>query len=184
MTERSGANSAQKQRGRAFPKGRSGNPQGKPKGARHRASIMAEQLMANDAEHVVRAVVDAAKAGDMTAARIVMDWLCPARKNHPIGFALPPIATAADPASAMGEIVAAVAKGQLTPSDGAEVAKLVEGYAKVLETSELEARIEALESPHRARTGNLSRIKLTQEALVLVRNFGAIIEGSEASDTL
>jgi hypothetical protein len=53
--------------------GHSGNPRGRPKGARHRATILAEQLMQGDAEDVVRAVIAAAKGGDMTAAKIILD---------------------------------------------------------------------------------------------------------------
>jgi hypothetical protein len=56
-------------RGR-FQKGVSGNPRGKPPGARHATTIMAEQLMEGEAEAVVRAVVKA-KRGDMRAARLV-----------------------------------------------------------------------------------------------------------------
>ncbi len=145
MTERSAANSAQKQRGRPFAKGRSGNPQGKPKGARHRASILAEQIMAGDAEEIVKVVVAMAKAGDATAAKIVLDRICPARRDHAVEFDLPPIAKAADAAHAMGEILGAVAEGRMTPSEAAQVGQLVEIYTRALETSELEARIEALE---------------------------------------
>jgi glutamate formiminotransferase len=42
-------------------------------GTRHRATRLAEKLMADDAEAVVNAVVTAAKGGDMTATRLVLD---------------------------------------------------------------------------------------------------------------
>jgi hypothetical protein len=57
--------------GGRFQKGVSGNPRGKPPGARHATTIMAEQLMEGEAEAVVRAVVAKAKQGDMRAARLV-----------------------------------------------------------------------------------------------------------------
>ena len=39
-------NTGQIQEKGRFPKGKSGNPSGKPKGARHRSSLLAEQLFA------------------------------------------------------------------------------------------------------------------------------------------
>ena len=46
----SAANTARNQRGRPFTKGQSGNPAGKPKGARHRATLAAEALLDGEAE--------------------------------------------------------------------------------------------------------------------------------------
>ena len=111
MTE----NSAGNQRGRPFEKGRSGNPAGKPKGARHKTTLLAEKLMQDDAEAVVKAVVNAAKGGDMTAARLVLDRIAPARRDNPVAFTLPEVTSAADAANAMGSILAAVAAGSSVP---------------------------------------------------------------------
>jgi hypothetical protein len=121
-----------------------GNP-GKPKGARRRTTVLAETLMRESAEDVTRAVIEAAKSGDMQAAKIVLDRIAPARRDNPVRFALPSIATAADAAKAMGAIVAAVSRGEFTPNEGAEVAEILEQFRKMLETSELDARIAALE---------------------------------------
>ncbi|HLN49346.1 MAG TPA: DUF5681 domain-containing protein [Steroidobacteraceae bacterium] len=75
MTE----NATKKQRG--FQKGQSGNPAGKPKGVRNRATLMAalmaEKLMQDDAEEVIRAVIEKAKQGDMTAARLIIERIAP-----------------------------------------------------------------------------------------------------------
>src|SRR6266404_5105931 len=68
-------NAQKKQRrrgpGRQFEPGQSGNPAGRPRSARNRATVLAEKLMQDDIEDVVRAVVDAAKERDMTAAKLV-----------------------------------------------------------------------------------------------------------------
>ena len=66
-------NSAGKQRGAPFQKGKSGNPNGKPKGTRHRITVLAEKLMQDDARDIVRAVLVAARSGDMTAARLILE---------------------------------------------------------------------------------------------------------------
>jgi hypothetical protein len=46
-----------------FKKGQSGNPAGPAKGTRLKITILAEQLMQDDVENVVAAVVDAARKG-------------------------------------------------------------------------------------------------------------------------
>ena len=137
-------NSGAKQGGR-FQPGQSGNPAGKPKGARHKTTLLAEKLMQDDAEAIVKAVLDSAKGGDMTAARIVLDRIAPARRDNPVSFELPKIESADDAAKAMAAIVAAVADGELTPGEAGEVSKIVDAFVRTLEATELEARLRALE---------------------------------------
>jgi hypothetical protein len=138
-------NTAGKQRGKPFPKGRSGNPSGKPKGARHKTTLLAEKLMQDDAENIVNAVLTAARDGDMTAARIVLDRILPARRDNPVTFALPKIKRPADAVAASAAILSAVADGRLTPGEAFEVSKLIEGFVKTLEVAELEERLAELE---------------------------------------
>ncbi len=132
---------ATKTRGRPFS---SGNP-GKPKGARHKTTLLAEKLMQNDAENIVNAVLAAARDGDMTAARIVLDRILPARRDNPVTFALPKIKRPADAVAASAALLAAVAGGRLTPGEALEVSKLIEGFVKTLEVAELEERLNELE---------------------------------------
>jgi hypothetical protein len=133
------------QRGKPFPKGKSGNPRGKPKGARHKTTLLAEKLMQDDAENIVNAVLTAARAGDMTAARIVLDRIAPARRDNPVAFALPKIKRPADAVAASAAVLSAVADGRLTPGEALEVSKLIEGFVKTLEVAELEERLNELE---------------------------------------
>jgi hypothetical protein len=123
----------------------SGNPAGKPKGTRHKVTQLAEKLMQDDAENIVNAVLMAARDGDMTAARLVLDRIAPARRDNPVRFDLPEIGTASEAAKAMAAIVAAVAAGELTPSEAEQVAKIVDAYVRALEANDFEARLQALE---------------------------------------
>jgi hypothetical protein len=107
--------------------------------------VLAEKLMQDDAEEVVKAVVSAAKGGDITAARLVLDRIAPARRDNPVSFALPAITSAADAANAMISILAAVAAGEITPSEGAEVAKLLDAFTHTLEARDFERRLMVLE---------------------------------------
>ena len=129
-----------------WPKGTSGNPAGKPKGARHRITLMAERLMEDDAEAVVQSVITAAKNGDMVAARLVLERIAAPRKGRTVAFDLPPVQSAQDMVPAVAAVVQAVAEGELTPGEGQEIAAVLETQRKAIETADLERRIAALEA--------------------------------------
>jgi Family of unknown function (DUF5681) len=129
-----------------FQKGQSGNPSGRPKGSRNKATLAAEALLDGEAEALTRKAVEIALAGDTTALRLCLERLMPARKHRPVTFALPHLETAADAVKATAALVQAVADGDLTPSEAAELAKLVEGFRSALTTAELEERLAKLEA--------------------------------------
>ncbi|WP_292530432.1 DUF5681 domain-containing protein [Methylocystis sp.] len=136
---------AGQQRGR-FPPGVSGNPAGRPKGARHRATLAVEALLEGEAEALSRKAIEMALAGDGVALRLCLERLLPARRDRPVSFDLPKIETAADATKATGAILSAVASGEVTPVEAESVSKIVEAHLKALEASEFEARLSALES--------------------------------------
>lgn len=136
------------QRGR-FPPGVSGNPAGRPRGARHRATLLAERLMTGDVEDVVKAVLSAAKGGDIQAAKVILDRVAPARRDSPISFDMPKVGSASDAAQAMSAVLEAVSDGTISPGEGQAVANLVAVHLRALEASEFEARLSALESKGR-----------------------------------
>ena len=136
---------ASKQRGRPFPKGRSGNPGGRPPGARNAATVLAEQLLDGEAEALTRKVIEAAKGGDMVALRLCLDRILPPRRERPVCFKLPKLGSASDASKAMAAIAKAVANGELTPDEAGELCRLVESYVKAIEATEIERRLQALE---------------------------------------
>src|SRR3954452_18790505 len=89
------ANTGRKQDTR-FKAGQSGNPAGKAKGTRHRATLAAASLLDGEAETITRKTIEMAKAGDTVALRLCLDRLAPVRKDRPVAFALPRIETTAD----------------------------------------------------------------------------------------
>lgn len=132
----------------AWGKGQSGNPAGKKPGSRNKATAMLLKLMETGAKEITTAVIEAAKGGDLTAARMVLDRLVPPAKERPVSLDLPDTSDAAGIAQAQAAILQAVAVGNLTPSEAATLAGIVEGHRKALETLELEQRIAALEEQH------------------------------------
>lgn len=122
-----------------------GNP-GRPRGARHHATRAVEELLEGEAEGLTRKAVELALAGDTTALRLCLERVAPAKKDAPVQFDLPPMKNAQDAAEAAQAILRAVSDGDLTPMEAASVMGLVETYRRTLETSELDARIAALEN--------------------------------------
>lgn len=121
-----------------------GNP-GKPHGTRHKATMAALALLDGEAEALTRQAVTQALAGDTAALRLCLERIVPPRKDAPVAFALPPMITAADAAKGAAAVLAAVAIGDLTPTEGSHVMGLIETYRRTLETCDLEARVVALE---------------------------------------
>jgi Family of unknown function (DUF5681) len=125
-----------KQRRGGFPPGHSGNPAGRPKGARNRSTVAAESLLEGEAERLTRKAIELALAGDSTALRLCMERLVPPRKDRAIEFALPPLTSADDAGKAIAAIVSAVAEGEITPSEAITVAGLVEACRRTIGTGQ------------------------------------------------
>lgn len=128
-----------------FKKGKSGNPRGKPKGARHKASLMAEMLFENGIEGVCKQVLTQAKEGNLHAAKIILDRLLPPRKDRPINFKLPFIQNTTDALEASRLICHAVCNGEITPLEGESLSKMVGIQAKNIELFDFGSRLEAIE---------------------------------------
>ena len=126
--------------------GQSGNPAGRPKGARNKATLAAEALLDGEAEEITRKAIEKAKAGDMVAIRLCLDRIAPPRKDRPIEFTLPEMKKASDAAESSSAIIEAASSGELTPSEASELLKIVESYARTLQASDFEDRLERLES--------------------------------------
>jgi hypothetical protein len=139
------ANSAAKQRGRPFRKGRSGNPAGKPKGIRHRATMAVQSLLDGEAEALTRKCVELAKEGDTTALRLCMERLAPAMKSRAVCLPMPTVGTAADILRAQATTIQAMAAGEITPDEAATIAGVLEAKRKAIETVQLEERVAKLE---------------------------------------
>lgn len=136
-----------------FRPGQSGNPSGRPRGARNATTIALECLLDGQAKALTQKAVDLALSGDLIALRICLDRILPVRKNRPIEFVMPTIETIADAPKAIGAITAAVARGEITVTDAADVSRLVETYVRAIEASDLDKRLRTLEEAMRCERG-------------------------------
>ena len=121
-----------------------GNP-GRPRGARHKATAAALELLDGEAEGLARRAVELALGGDTTALRLCLERIAPVKKDAPVTFNLPSMKSAADAAKAASAVLDAVALGELTPTEGTDIMALVETYRRTLETTEIEVRMAELE---------------------------------------
>ncbi|WP_343683943.1 DUF5681 domain-containing protein [Asticcacaulis sp.] len=128
-----------------FKPGQSGNPAGRPPGARHKTTLAIEALLDGEAEALTRKAIEMALAGDVTAIRLCMERVAPPRKGRTVDFPLPAFEKVEDTVTTIGAVLQAVSEGRLTPEEGAAVAGLIEMKRKSIETVELEARLAALE---------------------------------------
>ena len=53
-------------RGRPFEPGQSGNPLGRPKGSRNKTTLLAESLLDDQSEPIIRKVIEKALQGDFS----------------------------------------------------------------------------------------------------------------------
>jgi hypothetical protein len=121
---------SEKQRGRPFQVGQSGNPKGRPKGSRNKTTLLAEALLEGDAEAILRKLLEKAKEGDPTALRLCADRLLPARRDRPVVFDLDEIKNPDDIAKASGSVLAACAEGTLSPDEAGKIMNLIAAHQK------------------------------------------------------
>lgn len=144
MTDNTGKKQKTPHKGQ-FNQGISGNPTGRPKGSRNKATLALQCLFEDEAQQIGRKAVELALEGDLHAMKLVLERIMPARKDAPIRFTMPSLHHPHDVISAHAHLIAAVAAGELTPQEAKACADLLEGYRKHYETLELEQRITALE---------------------------------------
>jgi hypothetical protein len=121
---------------------------GRPKGSRNKATLAIEGLLEGQAEALTQTVISKALDGDSTALRLCMDRIAPPMKDKPVVFPLPRMHCALDASEAAGSVLSAVSEGILTPIEGTRVMGLIDSYRRTLELTDIEQRIQSLESDH------------------------------------
>lgn len=134
-----------KQKPHLFQPGQSGNPKGRPRGSRHKSLLLIEQMIDEQAKDICQIVIDAAKGGDLQAAKILIDRMIPPKKDRPINLELPQLESLSDVLKANSLILNAASSGEITPLEAESLLKITEAFNKTFEILELETRLKALE---------------------------------------
>ena len=124
-----------------FSKGVSGNPAGRPKGIkdkRHRYSEAIDSMI----PQVLDSVFQRAIAGDMTAAKMLLDRTLPSKRPAQEHVEIEHSGNIARDAQ---NVLGSVLDGEVSPDVGASLLSAMTSVLKAIEVEELAKRIEALE---------------------------------------
>jgi Family of unknown function (DUF5681) len=130
-----------------FAPGQSGNPKGRPKGARNRMSLLAEALNEGDLKAILRGVVEHALAGDQLASRFLLNRVLPRRA--PVELDLPEGAEH-NSAAVHAILIRALASGEITPEEGAQLARVLAARRPVMAAHRDERRLAREDVPNGA----------------------------------
>lgn len=119
------------------------NPSGRPKGIVDKRMKVTQVLM-DDAVAIARVVIDAALAGDVQAAGLVLARVAPVlRAQHPtVEFdfdATAPVTRQVE------QVLQAIAGGKVAPDVAKQIIEAIGALSAVRAVEELEKRLEALE---------------------------------------
>lgn len=128
-----------------WQKGQSGNPAGKPIGARKRITRAIESQIAAAAPELVASLIEAGRT-DWRAAVELLKAIGMGKRTVVEAPDLPAMASASDVVAAHAHIVQEVAAGEMSAEEGAALSALLEGQRKAIETNDLAERLAALEA--------------------------------------
>lgn len=129
-----------------FKKGQSGNPAGRPKGARNKATIAVEALLGGEASKLARKAIERAMEGDIAALRLCLERICPPKKDRSIHFELPEFTGADDLPDVAASIIRAASRGELSLSEAESMLRMLDSYRRSIDSAEIERRLLALEA--------------------------------------
>lgn len=139
-------NTAKKQRGRPFEKGKSGNPNGKPKGCKNHATRLALGLAEGQLENIMQNLINLALDGDLTAMKLLLDKVLPNSRERSLPqLNLSITENAKDLPRISAEIIKAVTSGTITPTEGEKLNALLASHAQIIATADFEERLKKLE---------------------------------------
>ena len=135
----------QKQRGRPFVKGQSGNPAGRPRKPRSNSTRAIQLLLDGEAQALTCKAVELALEGNTAALRMCLDRLMVPRRDRAVALAMQQVRDAGDLAPAMAAIMTAAGRGEISPGEGLGYARLVDVLLKAIDAHGFEQRLQELE---------------------------------------
>ena len=129
-----------------MPKFENGNgySTGRPPGSRNKSMLWLEELGRDGTEKVIRSVQKAAEKGNMYAAAIMLARTWPRRRGQPVRLDLPSAADTGGLVAAQATVIAAMAKGEISPEEAQSISTLLENQRRTIETNDHARQIEEL----------------------------------------
>lgn len=138
-------NAGKMQTSNRFQKGQSGNPKGKVKGTKNKATCFIESLMQSELNNIGQKLVELAMAGNLQAIKLVLDRIMPPKTSRSIQIEMPKIENTTDALQAISTVIHAVGQGELTPSEGEAMTKIIQSFTQALQAYEFDQRLSRLE---------------------------------------
>jgi hypothetical protein len=125
-----------------FKKGVSGNPKGRTKSYKKVETL--RQLIAKDAAPIVQKLIAQALAGDVMAARLLIERAVPVMKpvEVPVELPMPKDAGLTEQGRS---VIRAMADGMIAPGQASQILTALAGIARLVELEEFDRRLSALE---------------------------------------
>lgn len=128
-----------------YTKGKSGNPAGKPRGAKDKRTALRALLEPHAAKLVKKAVDLALKGkGDVSALRICLDRIMAPVKSRDLPIQMATLTGSL--AEQAQQVTSALTRGELTPDEAVAVMQTLNSQARILEIDDLDKRLKALEA--------------------------------------
>jgi hypothetical protein len=120
--------------------GQSGNPAGRPKDKT--PATLLRKSIADDMPEIVKTLVDLAKGGDVQAAKVLLDRICPPLRPQALPVNIPTGATLPETG---GNVIDATLSGSIAPDIGSMLIKALAEQGKLIELQEMAERLERIE---------------------------------------
>jgi hypothetical protein len=124
------------------PATRSGPPARQPQ----QSTLLLDQLASEATESIVRSVQEQAEKGNMYAAAILLARTWPRRRGRPVQLDLPSAADTGGLVAAQAAVIAAMARGEISPDEATSIASVLETQRRAIETHDHERRLRELET--------------------------------------
>lgn len=138
-------NAEKMQTSNRFQKGQSGNPKGKIKGTKNKATRFIDSLMQSELNNISQKLIELAVAGNLQAIKLVLDRVMPAKTSRSIEIEIPKIENTTDALQAISTVIHAVGQGELTPNEGEAITKIIQSFTQTLQSYEFDQRLSTLE---------------------------------------
>jgi hypothetical protein len=128
-----------------FQPGQSGNPKGRVKGQRNKATQMVDALLFQNVKDIAEVLVREAKTGRHWAVKAALNGMLPSRSRRieePLD--LPPMTTVQEAVQRISIVADLVAQGGINVDDGERLIEGARAYVEARKTAELEQEVEQL----------------------------------------
>lgn len=129
---------------------------GRPRGSHNKKRLPAQELLSSHADAILRKAMVMALQGDKQLMRALLSYILPRTTESPVKTGPLPAGTAEELDQSFEVILKKVCTGRLKVTEAQNLAALLEGRRRVIDTREHEARLAAAEGllkPRKNGTG-------------------------------